>query len=358
MKALIAAGGRGTRLRPITSTSNKHLIPIANKPMLFYAIEAVAEAGIREIGIVFGAESHAAISGAIAPYARQGLRFTLMIQDAPRGLAHVVKLAEPFVAGEPFLFYLGDNLTTQEIGSCIRQFETRKANCLLMLAKVHDPQRFGVAELLDGRVVGVLEKPANPKSPYAVTGLYCYDRSIFEAVYSIQPSARGELEISDAHQYLIDHGFTVGYTEVSGWWKDTGKPEDLLEANRLVLSHKLASTGSMVEGEVDAASTVEGTVIIDAGARVAASRLRGPLIIGAGSVIERSVIGPFTAIGPRCLVTNSEIEDSILMEGCRIIEAGVRIAQSLIGRDVEIVKGGAPRTQRFSIGDQSRVELP
>jgi glucose-1-phosphate thymidylyltransferase len=358
MKALIAAGGRGTRLRPITSTSNKHLIPIANKPMLFYAIEAVAEAGIREIGLVFGPESHAAISGAIAPYARQGLRFTLMIQDAPRGLAHVVQLAEPFVAGEPFVFYLGDNLMTQDIRQCIRQFEMQKASCLLVLAKVRDPQRFGVAELRDGRVVGVVEKPANPKSPYAVTGLYCYDRSIFEAVGSIQPSARGELEISDAHQYLIDHGFTVGYTEVSGWWKDTGKPEDLLEANRLVLAQRIGSTTGVVQGEVDADSTIEGNVIIEPGARVTASRLRGPLIIGAGSVIERSVIGPFTAIGPGCRVTNSEIEDSILLEGCRITDAAARIAQSLIGRDVEIVQSGAPRTQHFIIGDQSRIELP
>jgi len=358
MKALIAAGGRGTRLRPITSTSNKHLIPIANKPMLFYAIDAVAEGGIREIGLVFGPESHAAISAAIAPYARQGLRFTLMIQDAPRGLAHVVKLAEPFVAGEPFVFHLGDNLMTQRVGDCIRQFEAQKTNCLLVLARVRDPQRFGVAELRDGRVVGVVEKPANPKSPYAVTGLYCYDRSIFEAVASIQPSARGELEISDAHQYLIDHGFSVGYTEVSGWWKDTGKPEDLLEANRLVLGQRLAAAESLVQGEIDSASIIEGKVIIEAGARVAASRLVGPLIIGAGSVIERSRLGPFASIGPGCRVTNSEIEDSIVMERCRIVDAGVRIAQSLIGRDVEIIHGGVQRTHHFIIGDQSRIELP
>jgi len=358
MKALIAAGGRGTRLRPITSTSNKHLIPIANKPMLFYAIEALAEAGIRQIGIVFGPESHAAISAAIAPYAKQGLRFTLMIQDAPRGLAHVVKLAEPFVADEPFVFHLGDNLMAQDVRGCIQRFEAQKANCLLVLANVRDPQRFGVAELRDGRVIGVVEKPANPKSPYAVTGLYCYDRSIFEAVSSIQPSPRGELEISDAHQYLIDHGFTVGYTEISGWWKDTGKPEDLLEANRLVLTHKLASTGSVIEGDVDAESMIEGAVIIDAGACVTASRLRGPLIVGTGSVIERSAIGPFTSVGPRCHVTNSEIEDSILLEGCRIQDAPVRIGQSLIGRDVEITKGARTQMQRFIVGDQSRVELP
>jgi len=358
VKALIAAGGRGTRLRPITSTSNKHLIPIANKPMLFYAIEAVAEAGIREIGLVFGPESHTAISAAIAPYARQGLRFTLMIQDAPRGLAHVVKLAEPFVAGESFVFHLGDNLMTQKVADCVRQFHVQKANCLLVVAKVRDPQRFGVAELRDGRVVGVVEKPANPKSPYAVTGLYCYDHSIFEAVASIQPSARGELEISDAHQYLIDHGFSVGYTEVVGWWKDTGKPEDLLEANRLVLTQRVAATQSALHGEIDAASSIEGSVVIETGARVTASRLRGPSIIGPGSVIERSTIGPFTAVGPSCRVADSNVEDSILMEGCRIIDAGGRIVHSLIGRDVKIAKSGDSGNHQFVVGDQSRIELP
>jgi len=262
------------------------------------------------------------------------------------------------LAGIERVFHLGDNLMAQDVRGCIQRFEAQKANCLLVLANVRDPQRFGVAELRDGRVIGVVEKPANPKSPYAVTGLYCYDRSIFEAVSSIQPSPRGELEISDAHQYLIDHGFTVGYTEISGWWKDTGKPEDLLEANRLVLTHKLASTGSVIEGDVDAESMIEGAVIIDAGACVTASRLRGPLIVGTGSVIERSAIGPFTSVGPRCHVTNSEIEDSILLEGCRIQDAPVRIGQSLIGRDVEITKGARTQMQRFIVGDQSRVELP
>jgi glucose-1-phosphate thymidylyltransferase len=357
VKALIAAGGRGTRLRPITYTSNKHLIPIANRPMLYYAIDAVADAGIREIGLVFGAESHAAISAAVAPYARQGLRFTLMIQDAPRGLAHVVKLAEPFVAGEPFVFYLGDNLMTGDVGRCVREFETRKLNCLLVLAKVPDPQRFGVAEIRDGKVVGVVEKPAQPKSPYAVTGLYVYDRSIFDAVADLRPSARGELEISDAHQYLIDHGRAVGYTEVTGWWKDTGRLEDLLEANRLVLDQRLAKEGAFVAGTVDAATTVEGGVMIEAGTCVTASRLRGPLIIGAQCVIEHSEIGPYTAIGPGCRIVHSAIEQSILLEGCRVEHADVRIEHSLLGRGVEITAGGGRDAgQRLMLGDQSRIE--
>jgi glucose-1-phosphate thymidylyltransferase len=359
VKALIAAGGRGTRLRPITYTSNKHLIPIANKPMLFYAIEAVAEAGITEIGIVFGPESHAAISAAIAPYARKGLRFTLMIQDAPRGLAHVVKLAEPFIGGEPFVFYLGDNLMTSDVGRCVREFTSQRVNCLLVLARVKDPQRFGVAEIRNGTVVGVEEKPARPKSPYAVTGLYVYDRSIFEAVAQLQPSARGELEISDAHQQLIDRGFKVGYTEVSGWWKDTGKPEDLLDANRLVLEQRLSASDSTIAGAVDAASTIDGTVIIEPGARVTASRLRGPLIIGERCVIERSRVGPFTSIGPDCRIVNSEIEDSILLEGCRVEDAEAGIERSLLGRGVELItRRGGLKTQRLIIGDLGRLELP
>jgi len=359
MKALIAAGGRGTRLRPITHTSNKHLIPIANKPMLFYAIEAVAAAGIRDIGLVFGVESHAAISGAIAPYAKQGLRFTLLIQDAPLGLAHVVKLAETFIAGEPFVFHLGDNLMTQDIGQCVKKFEAEKLNCLLLLCKVKDPQRFGVAEIADGRVVGVVEKPTQPKSPYAVTGLYIYDRTIFQAVHELQPSARGELEISDAHQYLISHGFAVGHAEVAGWWKDTGKPEDLLEANQLVLVQRLAKEGASNKGHVDAASDIDSPVIIEAGARVVKSRLHGPLIIGENAVVENSELGPFLSVGPSCTIRHSEVADSILMEGCRVENAGMRIERSLLGRGVEIFKShGHVKGQQMIVGDQGRIELP
>jgi glucose-1-phosphate thymidylyltransferase len=343
----------------MTYTSNKHLIPIANKPMLFYAIEAVAQAGIQEIGIVFGVESHAAISTAIAPYARQGLRFTLMIQEAPRGLAHVVQLAETFIANEPFVFYLGDNLMTNDVRRCVQEFQAQKVNCLLVLAQVKEPQRFGVAEIQAGKIISVEEKPAQPKSSYAVTGLYIYDRSIFEAVSQLHPSARGELEISDAHQYLIDHGFRVGYTEISGWWKDTGKPEDLLEANRLVLNQLSFGGATRHEGTVDGDSTIEGHVVIESGARVVASRVRGPSIIGQNSVIENSYLGPFTAIGPNCHVTNSEIEYSILLEGCRVCDAEVRIERSLLGRGVEITKGQRrPRTQQLIVGDQSRIELP
>ncbi|HQT91074.1 MAG TPA: sugar phosphate nucleotidyltransferase, partial [Candidatus Kryptobacter bacterium] len=235
-KALIASGGRGTRLRPITHTQNKHLIPIANKPILHYAIEAAVAAGINEIGIVTNAESNE-VPQAIGDGSKWGVRITYIPQDAPSGLAHVVKIAEPFIGKDNFIFYLGDNMVVGGVKKYLDEFERGGANCFLTLAKVKDPERFGVPEIKDGLIVRVEEKPSNPRSNYAVAGIYIYDSSIFEAVKSIKPSARGELEISDAHQYLIDHGRKIGFSEITGWWKDTGKPLDLLEANRLILEN-------------------------------------------------------------------------------------------------------------------------
>jgi len=236
MKALITSGGRGTRLRPITHTQNKHLIPIANKPILHYAIEAVAEAGIKEIGIVYGAESDA-VPRAIGDGSQWGVHITYIPQDAPLGLAHVVKISQDFIGDEPFIFYLGDNMVVGGVKRFIDRFQEDGANCHLTLAKVKDPSRFGVPELDGNRIVRIEEKPKHPKSQFAVAGIYIYDSSIFEAVNAIKPSARGELEISDAHQYLLDHGYKITYSEITGWWKDTGKPNDLLEANRLVLEN-------------------------------------------------------------------------------------------------------------------------
>jgi glucose-1-phosphate thymidylyltransferase len=227
-----------------------------------------------------------------------------------------------------------------------------------VLARVREPQRFGVAEVTDGRVTRVVEKPAHPTSEYAVTGIYVYGAPIFEAVRAIQPSGRGELEISDAHQHLIEHGFQVGFSEITGWWKDTGKPEDLLEANRFVLDHVLDGMGPVLHGEVDAASDIAGKVVVEAGAKVVASQIRGPAIIGAESVIERSYIGPFTALGRRCVIRNSELEYSILFEDTQILDADVRIERSLLGREVIIRRSaGRPKTQKFILGDQSSIEL-
>lgn len=358
MKALITSGGKGTRLRPITHTSNKHLIPIANKPMIHYAIEAIVRAGITDIGIVYNPDTGDEIKKALGDGSKWGVKFTYILQEAPIGLAHVVKVSQDFIGEEPFVFYLGDNVVVGGIERFIEDFQRQGSSCHLVLSKVQDPERFGVPEIRDGRIVKVEEKPQNPKSQYAVTGIYFYDSSIFEAVSSIEPSARGELEISDAHQYLIDNGYRVGYSEITGWWKDTGKPEDLLEANRLTLDRIIGDHEPVVNGEVDDRSDIAGKVIIEKGSKVIGSSLRGPLIIGENTVIENSYIGPFTAIYYGCHIRNSEVEYSIILENCRIIDADMRIERSLLGREAEIIKcHSRPRTQKFIIGDQSRIEL-
>ncbi len=358
MRALITAGGRGTRLRPLTHTSNKHLIPIANKPMIHYALEAVAAAGIREVGIVINPDTGNDISAALGDGSAFGLQISYIRQEAPLGLAHVIQVAEPFLQGQPFVFFLGDNVIVGGIRQFVERFQARHDHCHLVLARVREPQRFGVAEIEGDRIVRVVEKPKQPKSEYAVTGIYLYGPPIFEAVRGIRPSARGELEISDAHQYLLDHGYQVGYSEITGWWKDTGKPEDLLEANRFALDHLLDGVGPVIRGAVDAESDVQGKVVVEAGARVIASHIRGPAIIGADAVIERSYIGPFTALGARCVIKNSELEYSILFEDTQVLDADVRIERSLLGREVVIRRAESrPKTQKFILADQSIIEL-
>lgn len=358
MKALITAGGKGTRLRPITHTSNKHLIPIANKPMIAYALEAVADAGIREVGVVINPDTGEEIRQALGGGEAWGLKLTYVVQDAPRGLAHVVRVAQDFIGNEPFVFYLGDNVIVGGVRHFIEEFSRAGDHCRLVFARVRDPERFGVPELRDGKLVGVQEKPSQPKSDFAVTGIYVYDHHIFEAVNAIAPSVRGELEISDAHQYLLERGYRVGYSEITGWWKDTGKPEDLLEANRLALDKIREEHGAFRSGQVDDKSDIAGKVILEPGATVVSSQIRGPAVIGAGTVVENSYIGPFTSIGSDCIVRNSEVEYSIVLERCRIIDAYNRIERSLLGREVEIVRCVTkPRTQKFIVGDQSRIEL-
>jgi len=353
MKALIASGGRGTRLRPITHTQNKHLIPIANKPILYYAIEAAAKAGIKEIGIVHNGDSQE-VPNYVGDGSKWGVQIEYIPQPEPGGLAQVVALGEKFIGKEKFVFYLGDNMIVADLRQFIERFEEEHCNCFLTLAKVKDPGRFGVPEIKGNRIVRVEEKPKVPKSQYAVAGIYLYDHHIFEAVKSLKPSARGELEISDAHQYLIDHGYKIGYAEITGWWKDTGKPTDLLEANRLVLDN----TSPRIEGDIDRASDVAGKVVIEKGTRIVNSKVRGPAIIGRDCLIENSYIGPFTSIGDRTQVKDSEVEYSIVLRDCKIESVGIRIEGSILGNDVEIVEAsGKPRVHRFMIGDQSRVEV-
>ncbi len=352
MKALILSGGKGTRLRPITHTSAKQLVPIANKPILFYALEAIAEAKIQEVGVVVG-DTKREIQEAVGDGAPWGLQVSYIEQQAPLGLAHAVKIAEPFLGNQPFVMYLGDNLVKDGIRSLVEEFMRLRPNSQILLARVRDPQRFGVAELREGRVVSLEEKPAHPKSDLALVGVYMFDKTIFEAVHAIKPSERGELEITDAIQYLIDKGYEVHPHVISGWWKDTGKLEDMLEANRIMLE----AITSRVEGEVDEASHLIGKVVVEQGAKIVASTVRGPVIIGKCCRIVNSYIGPFTSIYHDTLVQNSEIEHSIILDRSRITDIG-RLEDSLIGKNVEVFRSdGKPKAYRLMLGDSSQVGL-
>jgi glucose-1-phosphate thymidylyltransferase len=372
MKALVLAGGRGTRLRPITHTSAKQLVPVANKPVLFYGLEAIRAAGITEVGIVVSdpremlvpdhrtgeqvtvmVNSQAEIRAAVGDGSAFGLRVTYIEQEAPLGLAHAVKISRDFMRDEAFVMYLGDNLIKDGILPFVREFEQEKPNAQILLAHVKTPWEFGVAELEGDRVVRLEEKPKEPKSDLALVGVYLFDASVFEAVKAIRPSGRGELEITDAIQHLITSGRRVRSHVIGGWWKDTGKVEDLLEANRMVLGDLVTD----VQGTVDAASRLEGAIRIGPGTSVERSRLRGPLVIGANARIVDSYVGPFTALADGVILERCEIEYSIVLERSRLEGVG-RIESSLIGREATVVASDAmPRAHRLMIGDSSRVEL-
>ena len=353
MKGLILSGGKGTRLRPLTYTSAKQLVPVANKPVLFYAFESLAAAGIREIGVVVG-ETQAEIRAAVGDGSRWGTRVTYIEQDAPRGLAHAVLISEPFIGGEPFVMYLGDNLLNRGITGLVQEFSQARPAAQILLARVPDPQMFGVAELAEGRVVRLVEKPSQPRSDLALVGVYMFSPAIFDAVKTIRPSPRNELEITDAIQTLIDRGLEVRPHIVDGWWKDTGKLEDMLEANRLILD----TLERRVQGTVDAHSRVEGKVVIEAGAVIERSVIRGPVIIGARARIVNAFVGPFTSIMNDAEVIGSEIEHSIVLEGSSISELTTRVEDSLIGKNVRIYRLPVkPSAYRFMLGDNSEVGI-
>ena len=355
MKGLVLSGGKGTRLRPITHTSAKQLVPVANKPILFYVMENLAESGITEVGVVVG-DTAAEVEAACGDGSKWGLKLTYIPQDAPLGLAHAVKIAEPYLAGEPFVMYLGDNLLPSGITALVQEFAERKPDAMILLTAVPDPQRFGVAVLNDdGRVQVLEEKPEKPRSDLALVGVYLFTSAIFEAVKAIKPSARGELEITDAIQWLIDNNREVLPHLVKGWWKDTGKLEDMLEANRIVLEAAEARN----DGDVDAASKLIGKVVVEEGAVIKNSTIRGPAIIGRHTVVEDSYVGPFTAIDNDCTIRNSEIEHSIVMEKSQILDVDGQVTDSLIGKDVILRKGDArPRALRVMLGDHSQVDVP
>lgn len=360
MKGLILSGGKGTRMRPLTFTQAKQLIPVANKPVLFYGIEALRDAGIREIGIVVG-DTRDEIREACGDGSRWGVRLTYIEQAAPLGLAHAVLISEGFLRGgaDPdgggtFVMYLGDNILKSGITSLVEEFRTKRPNSLILLTRVANPRMFGVAELENGRVARLVEKPQAPRSDLALVGVYMFDARIFEAVKAIRPSGRNELEITDAIQYLVERGLEVQPHLVEGWWKDTGKIEDILDANRLILE----GMAGRIEGEVDAASQTSGNVVVEGGAVIRRSIVRGPAVIGEGATVEDAYIGPFTAIGPRCRVARTEIEHSIVLEGAEIMDVGARIDESLIGREVKIYKcPPRPSAYRFMVGDKSEIGI-
>jgi glucose-1-phosphate thymidylyltransferase len=353
MKGLILSGGKGTRLRPLTYTRAKQLVPVANKPVLFYGVEAIVAAGIRRIGVVVG-ETRDEIREALGDGSRFGAEITYIEQAEPLGLAHAVLISERFLKGEPFVMYLGDNLIADGIASLVEEYRRIGCNSQILLAKVPNPEQFGVAELSDGTVVRLTEKPKEPRSDLALVGVYMFDDTVWDAVKAIRPSARNELEITDAIQWLIDHGRSVHPHIVSGWWKDTGKVEDMLEANRIILD---TFTARGIES-ADEGSRVEGKVAIESGARVYASTIRGPAIIGEGTVIRGAFVGPYTSIGPGCRVERCEIENSIVLEGSSLERIPGRIADSLIGKNVRIHPGAErPRVHRFLVSDNSEIGI-
>jgi glucose-1-phosphate thymidylyltransferase len=353
VKGLILSGGRGTRLRPITHTSAKQLVPVANKPILFYGLEAIVEAGITEIGIVVG-DTHAEIREAVGDGSRFGCKVTYIQQSTPGGLAHAVKESRPFLGDDPFVMYLGDNFLREGITGFVKEFEQHQPDAQILLVPVPNPQDFGVAELDGERVKRLEEKPQSPRSNLALVGVYMFTKSVWAAVDGIQPSKRGELEITDALQWLIDHDKTVRSHVITGWWKDTGKLEDMLEANRMAMSHWT----TRIDGTIDAESVVEGAVVVEKGARVVRSRLRGPLILGPGVVVEDAYVGPFSAIAEGARVSRAEVEHSIVLERSVIEDVPTRIDSSLIGKDVVVTCSPLrPRAHRIMVGDSSRVEL-
>jgi glucose-1-phosphate thymidylyltransferase len=354
LKGLILSGGRGTRLRPITFTSAKQLVPVANKPVLFYGIEAMAEAGIREIAIIIAPETGDEIRAVTGDGSRFGVELTYIVQDEPAGLAHAVLTAEPFLGDAPFVMYLGDNLLQGGIAELVQTFRESAPAALILLTPVPDPEHYGIAELDgDGSVSRLVEKPPEPRSDLALVGVYMFTPVVHEAARAIQPSGRGELEITDAIQWIVDGGRRVEPHIVRGWWKDTGRLSDMLEANRLVLD----TIDRRIDGDLHDAQ-VDGRVVVEAGARLERAVVRGPAIIGAGAVVRNAYIGPYTAVGRRCEIDGAEVEHSILLEGASVRGLDGRMESSLLGKDVRISRGERqPRAYRFMVGDNSEIGI-
>jgi glucose-1-phosphate thymidylyltransferase len=353
LRGLILSGGAGTRLRPITHTSAKQLVPVANKPVLFYGIEALVEAGVTEIGIVIAPETGDEVRGAAGDGSDFGARITYILQEEPAGLAHAVLTAEEFLQGSPFVMYLGDNLLRDGIQGLVENFRETQPDALILLTHVADPSAYGVAELDGDRIVRLVEKPQDPPSDLALVGVYLFGPSIFDAARALEPSWRGELEITEAIDSLIDQGRDVRSEIVSGWWKDTGQLSDMLEANQLVLEE----IETRIAGDVGD-SRVEGRVVLEEGAVLRGSTVRGPAVIGSGTRIEDAYVGPYTSIGEMVEIRRSEVEHSIILAGSIVEDLGNRMEASLLGRNVRLGRAnGMPKTMRMMLGDNSEIEI-
>ena len=352
MKGLILAGGFGTRLRPLTYSQQKQLIPVANKPILFYVIEDLIEAGIKDIGIIVG-PNKAQVKEAVESKT-WGAHIEFIEQEYPLGIAHTIKISKDFLDNNSFIMYLGDNILKEGVVDHVKDFEESGYDGSILLNTVENPEEFGIAVLNEHNdIVNLLEKPQNPPSNNVVIGVYLFGPKIIEAVNHLKPSQRGQLEITDAVQWLIDNGHKVKSSFVNNWWKDTGKPEDILHANRLILDDiQSKNLGKVVD------SKIRGRVEIGNGSVIEKDTLvKGPALIGENCRISGSYIGPYTSVGDECEIINSEIEDSVVLNGCRVCNAG-RIVDSLLGREVKIIKkNGLPEGKRLVIGDNSEVYL-
>src|SRR5918993_1304114 len=358
MKALILAGGAGTRLRPITHTRAKQLVPVANTPILHYGIRSMVDAGITELGVIVG-DTRDEVTAGLGDGSQFGASITYIPQDEPLGLAHCVLIAREFLGDDDFVMYLGDNMLEQDLSAFVDAFSvarlgTDPPSAQILLKQVPDPHRFGIATLDgSGHVVHLVEKPADPPSDLAFVGVYLFDAVIHDAVAAIDPSERGELEITDAIQWLIDHGHVVRTEILTGWWIDTGKLTPLLEANRLILER----IETRIDGTVDDDSALDGRVIVEAGAQVINSTIRGPVAIGPNAVVVDSFIGPFSAIGAGCEIRHSEVEHSVIMENSRIIDIP-RLEDSLIGSDAVVSRTKRkPRAVRLMVGDHCQIDV-